>query len=102
MRISEGKLHRMTSVKATGEHAVRLRQNRSGLFVVFSAPFFDSYTSSFEDPVAPPETAANPLRLRLAVADAGPYYLPQEFVFDLPPPSHARGRKSLTGLVNQD
>jgi len=69
---------------ALDEHAVRLRQNRSGLFVVFSAPFFDSYTSSFLDPAPPPETAANPLRLRLAVTDAGPYYLPQEFVFDLP------------------
>ena len=69
---------------ALDEHAVRLRQNRSGLFVVLSAPFFDSYASSFENPVPPPETAANPLRLRLAVTDAGPYYLPQEFVFDLP------------------
>jgi hypothetical protein len=34
MRISEGKLHRMTSVKATGEHAVRLRFENGKTFSV--------------------------------------------------------------------
>jgi hypothetical protein len=69
---------------ALHEHAVRLRQNRAGLVVVFSAPFFDAYTNTFDAPAPPPETAANPLRLRLAVEDAGPSYLPQEFFVDLP------------------
>jgi hypothetical protein len=65
-------------------HAVQLRQNRAGLFVVFSAPLFAAYTSAADDPVPPPELAADPLRLRLALTDAGRYYLPQEFVLDLP------------------
>ena len=69
---------------ALHENAVRLRQNRAGLVVIFSAPFFDAYTSAFEAPAAPPETATDPLRLRLAVVDPGPSYLPQEFFVDLP------------------
>jgi hypothetical protein len=70
--------------EARHEHAIRILQNRRGIAVIFRAPFFDAYTNAFENPVAPAETAANPLRLRLAVVDAGPYYLPQEFLLDLP------------------
>jgi hypothetical protein len=69
---------------ARHEHAIRILQNRRGVAVIFRAPFFDTYASTFDNPVAPAETAANPLRLRLAVVDAGPYYLPQEFQLDLP------------------
>lgn len=69
---------------ALHEHAVRLRQNRGGLVVIFSAPFFDTYASTLDDPFPPPQTVADPLRLRLAVTDAGPSYLPQEFLVDLP------------------
>ena len=69
---------------ALHEHAIRLRQNRTGLVVIFSAPFFEAYTNTFDAPTAPPETAVNPLRLRLAVEDAGTSYLPQEFFVDLP------------------
>jgi hypothetical protein len=69
---------------ALNEHAVRLRGNRVGLVVIFSAPFFETYAGALEDPVPPPQTAADPLRLRLAVTDAGPSYLPQEFLVDLP------------------
>ena len=69
---------------ALHENAVRLRQNRAGLVVIFSAPFFETYTSTFDAPAAPPQTATDPLRLRLAVYDPGPSYLPQEFFVDLP------------------
>jgi hypothetical protein len=69
---------------ALHEHAVRLQQNRSGLVVIFSAPLFDTYTGAMDDPLPPPQTAADPLRLRLALTDAGPSYLPQEFLIDLP------------------
>jgi hypothetical protein len=69
---------------ALHEHAVRLRQNRTGLVVILSAPFFDTYASTFIAPSPPAQTAAGPLRLRLAVVDAGPSYLPQEFFVDLP------------------
>jgi uncharacterized protein YbdZ (MbtH family) len=34
MRISEGKLHRVNSVKATGEHAVRVRFENSKTFSI--------------------------------------------------------------------
>jgi hypothetical protein len=69
---------------ALHENAVRLRQNRAGLVVIFSAPFFDTYTNTVDAPATPAQTAADPLRLRLAVVDAGPSYLPQEFFVDLP------------------
>jgi len=69
---------------ALPEHAVRIRQNRGGRFVIFAAPFFDTYTSTLDNPTAPPETLVDPLRLHLAVTDAGPHYLPQEFHYDLP------------------
>ena len=69
---------------ALHEHTVRLRQNRGGLVVIFRAPFFDTYAGTMDDPVPPPQTVANPLRLRLAVIDAGASYLPQEFLVDLP------------------
>ena len=52
--------------------------------MIFGAPFFDAYTSAFDDPRAAAGDAVDPLRLRLAVTDAGPHYLPQEFQFDLP------------------
>ena len=69
---------------ALHEHAIRLQQNRTGLVVIFSAPFFEAYTGAFDAPATPPQIVANPLRLRLAIADAGPSYLPQAFSVDLP------------------
>jgi hypothetical protein len=69
---------------ALHEHAVRIQRNRRGHFVIFGAPFFETYTSTFDNPLSPPETLVNPLRLRLAITDAGPHYLPQECQFDLP------------------
>lgn len=66
------------------ENSIRIQQNRRGVSVIFRAPFFDTYAGAFIDPQPPPETQTDPLRLRLAVTDAGPYYLPQEFQFDLP------------------
>jgi hypothetical protein len=69
---------------ALHERAIKLQQNRTGLVVIFSAPFFEGYSGTFEAPAAPPQTAADPLRLRLAIADAGSSYLPQAFAIDLP------------------
>ena len=69
---------------ALHEHAVRIRQNRGGLFVVLGAPFFDTYASTLDNPPAPLETLVAPLRLHLAVTEAGPHYLPQQFQYDLP------------------
>jgi hypothetical protein len=69
---------------AVNDRNLRISRNRSGMYVVFRAPFFDAYTSTFDQPAAPPETQSGPLRLRLGVVDAGPQYLPQEFEFDLP------------------
>jgi len=69
---------------ALPKDAVRILQNRSGRHVIFRAPFFDTYTSTFLNPVAPPETAGGPLGLHVSVTDPGPYYLPHEFRFDLP------------------
>jgi hypothetical protein len=65
-------------------HTVPLRQNRRGIVVVFGAPLFDTYTAAFENPAAPPETAVNPLRLRLAIASAGSSHLPRALTLDLP------------------
>jgi hypothetical protein len=63
----------------------QIRQNRSGFQVILRAPFFDEYASTFDDPALPAETpAGRRLRLRLAVRDAGPHYLPREFEFNLP------------------
>jgi hypothetical protein len=64
--------------------SVEIRQNRSGFHVLFRAPLFDEYTATFLDPQPPPDTQAGPLRLRLAIDDAGPQYLPRQFTFDLP------------------
>jgi hypothetical protein len=69
---------------ALREHAVRILQNRSGLFVILRAPFFDTYAGALDNPPLPPETVVDPLCLRLAVTDPGPQYLPQEFQYDLP------------------
>jgi hypothetical protein len=52
--------------------------------VIVRAPFFDAYASTFDNPVAPPETVLHPLRLRLAIVDAGLHYLPRDFQIDLP------------------
>jgi hypothetical protein len=52
------------------ENAIRILQNRRGVAVIFRAPFFETYTSTFDHPTPPPETQPNPLRLLLAVADA--------------------------------
>jgi hypothetical protein len=65
-------------------HAVRILRNRRGIFVIQSAPFFDAYTTEFLEPQDPVETAGGPLGLQIAVLDAGPFYLPQEFRLDLP------------------
>lgn len=72
-----------TSVPLT-EHAVRIVQNRRGVCVLFRAPFFDTYAATFLNPVNPPETAVDPLRLTLAITDGGPHHLPQEFQLTLP------------------
>ena len=71
------------------EGSVRLQQSQSGFQAIFRAPFFDDYAASFEGPQDPAETtpAGKRLRLRLALTDAGPHYLPQEFEFDLPRPT---------------
>jgi len=69
---------------ALHENRVHLQQNRRGVVVISSAPFFDAYANAFDNPVAPPQTTPHPLRLRFGVTDAGPWYLPQEFVVDLP------------------
>jgi hypothetical protein len=69
---------------ALSDGSIQIRQTRSGFHAVFHAPFFDAYTSAFENPPSPPELLNNPLRLRLAVTRAGSHYLPQEFDFDLP------------------
>jgi hypothetical protein len=74
---------------------VRLRQNRSGMHVVMSAPLFEDYTAAFENPPPPEETEEGPLRLRLAVTDAGPEYLPQEFFFDIPRSLNAQTPESV-------
>jgi hypothetical protein len=67
------------------ERSVRLRQNRSGFHVIERAPFFDDYCSSFDDPQDPAETPPGTrLRLRLALRNAGPHYLPRQFEFNLP------------------
>jgi hypothetical protein len=67
------------------ERSVQLRQNRSGFHVIERAPFFDDYCSSFVDPQDPDETPPGTrLRLRLALRNAGPHYLPREFEFNLP------------------
>lgn len=84
---------------ALHEHTVRIRQNRGGRFVVFSAPLFETYTSTFNDPLPPAETAAHPLRLQLAVTDAGPYYLPQGFAIDLPRPLDPAAPNSVLAAI---
>lgn len=67
------------------EQSVQLRQNRSGFQVIERAPFFDDYCSSFDDPADPAETPPGTrLRLRLALRNAGPHYLPREFELNLP------------------
>lgn len=64
--------------------SVRLRQTRSGVWAIMRAPFFDTYAETFVNPETPEEVEGTSLRLRIAVTDAGPNYLPQEFDFDLP------------------
>jgi hypothetical protein len=66
---------------ALPDGAVRIVQSRGGAYVLFRAPFFDAYTSSFGVPAVAPV-----MSLRVSVSDAGPHYLPQEFQFDLPRP----------------
>ena len=67
-----------------GERAVQIQQNRRGIFVIFRAPFFDAYLATFDNPQPPAELGGDPLGIRVAVTDAGPYYLPREFQIDLP------------------
>ena len=66
------------------EGSVQIRQTQSAFHAILRAPFFDAYAVSFLDPQNPPETLNRRLRLRLAVTNAGPHYLPREFQFDLP------------------
>jgi hypothetical protein len=66
------------------KESVRVRQTRSGFLAIMRAPFFDSYGETFLNPADPPEVAGTLLRLTIALADAGPNYLPQNFQFDLP------------------
>jgi hypothetical protein len=60
--------------------AIRLLQNRRGMYVVFRAPFFDAYINAFENPPIPAEA----IGVNVSVTEAGPHYLPQEFQLDLP------------------
>jgi hypothetical protein len=66
--------------------AVRIRQNRIGRFVVFSAPLFEGYIAEFTAPATPAPLAdpARRLRLQLAITRAGPGHLPRMFALDLP------------------
>jgi len=66
------------------EGSIQIRQTQSAFHAILRAPFFDAYAASFVDPQDPPETLNRGLRLRLAVTNAGPHYLPREFQFDLP------------------
>jgi hypothetical protein len=66
------------------EGSVQIRQTQSAFHAILRAPFFDAYAASFLDPQNPPEMLGRRLRLILAVTNAGPHYLPQEFQFDLP------------------
>jgi hypothetical protein len=69
------------------ERSLVIQQNRSGFHTIIAAPFFEEYSTAFDDAVDPPETPpGTQLRLRLAIIEAGPQYLPQEFAFDLPRP----------------
>lgn len=68
------------------ERAVRIVMNRRGVYAILEAPLFGAYTGAFDDPQPPAETQAGPLRLRVSVREAGPQYLPQEFLLDLPRP----------------
>lgn len=65
------------------ENTIRIQQNRSGIYAILRAPFFDDYSASFEDPVDP-LPAGRQLRLQIAATEVGPSYLPQQFIFDLP------------------
>jgi hypothetical protein len=80
---------------ALREDAVRIQRNRSGLYVLMTAPFFDvrsnpvdgqppAYAATFDNPQAPSELAGGPLTVHLAVLDAGPGFLPRTLQIDLP------------------
>jgi hypothetical protein len=72
---------------ARSENAIRIQQNRSGIYAILRAPFFDDYSASFDDPPDPSELPPGTrLRLRVALQNVEPNYLPQEFEFDLPRP----------------
>ncbi len=67
------------------ERSVQIRRSASGSYAISSAPFFDDYSTTFQDPSDPPETPPGThLLLRIAIVDAGPWYLPQEFSLALP------------------
>jgi hypothetical protein len=68
---------------ARSENAIRIQQNRSAIYAILDAPFFDDYSASFADP-ADPFPPGRQLRLRMAATEVGPYYLPRGFTFDLP------------------
>jgi hypothetical protein len=77
------------------ESAVRIQRNRSGVYVLMTAPFFDvrsnpvdgqppAYTATFDSPQTPLEVAGGPLRVNLAVIEAGPQFLPRALQINLP------------------
>lgn len=66
-----------------GQHSVKFLRNRSGLYVILSAPYFDDYTDEFLSPVISEYIQNGIMRFNLAV-EAGDTYLPQEFDLDLP------------------
>jgi hypothetical protein len=66
---------------------VELVRNRSGYYVIFAAPGFEAYTSSFsEQPVAPDSRAivAGSVALELKVSDMKREYLPRRCTVQLP------------------
>lgn len=71
---------------------LRIRPNRRGVFVVFAAPFFEAYTTAFENPPVPAEA---PMTLRIGLTDVGPHYLPLEFRLTLPRPLDPRAPDSV-------
>jgi hypothetical protein len=79
------RIRRPLKVKAAA--GVRLVRNRSGFYVIFAAPGFDDYESSFnEQPVEPDPRAikAETMALELKVSDPSNEYLPRRSTVNLP------------------
>lgn len=74
-------------LKVEGAAGVQVVRNRSGYYVIFSAPGFEAYTNSFsEQPVAPDPRAmaAETVALELKVSDFRGEYLPRRCTVKLP------------------